>query len=243
MEKLAQAARDLLGIQLSVNQLSTLKEYESELITWNRRYNLTAVSEPDGIRTKHFLDSFTCLLAMRESPPSRLVDIGTGAGFPGIPLKILMPQCSLSLVESVGKKADFCRHIVEHLKLEGVEVYSIRAEELGHAEHHRQQYDWAVARAVARLPVLMEYLLPLVRIGGHALAQKGEDALAEAHSAEHAIQLLGGCLKQLIPVNLPGVADERSLIVVDKIAATPDRYPRRVGVASKNPLHKGRNNA
>ena len=154
-----------------------------------------------------------------------------------------MPQCTLSLVESVGKKADFCRHIVELLKLEGVEVFCTRAEELGHLGQHRQQYDWAVARAVARLPVLMEYLLPLVRIGGHALAQKGEDALAEAHSAEHAIQMLGGRLKQLIPVNLPGVADERSLIVVDKIAATPDRYPRRVGVASKNPLHEGRNNA
>ncbi len=243
MEKLAQAARDLLGIQLSGNQLAAFKTYESELITWNKRTNLTAVREPEGIRIKHFLDSFTCLLAMRESPPTRLIDIGTGAGFPGIPLKILMPQCNLSLVESVGKKADFCRHIVEQLKLEGVEVFCTRAEELGHLEQHRQQYDWAVARAVARLPVLMEYLLPLVRIGGHALAQKGEDALAEAHSAEHAIQLLGGRLKQLIPVNLPGVADERSLIVVDKVAATPDRYPRRVGVASKNPLHKGRINA
>ena len=243
MEKLVQAARDMLGIQLTANQLAALRAYESELIAWNKRFNLTAVHEPDGIRTKHFLDSFTCLLAMRESPPSRLVDIGTGAGFPGLSLKILMPQCNLSLVESVGKKADFCRHIIEHLKLEGVEVYCMRAEELGHAEQHRQQYDWAVARAVARLPVLMEYLLPLVRIGGHALAQKGEDALAEAHSADHAIQMLGGRLKQLIPVNLPGVADERSLIVVDKIAATPDRYPRRVGVASKNPIHKGRINA
>jgi 16S rRNA (guanine527-N7)-methyltransferase len=243
MEKLAQAARELLGIQLSTSQLTALKAYESELLSWNRRFNLTAVREPDGIRIKHFLDSFTCLLAMRESFPTRLIDIGTGAGFPGIPLKILLPQCSLSLVESVAKKADFCRHIVEHLKLEGVEVYCNRAEELGHETAHRQQYDWAVARAVARMPVLMEYLLPLVRIGGHALAQKGEDALAEAHSAEHAIQMLGGRLKQLIPVSLPGVADERCLIVVDKIAATPDRYPRRVGVASKNPIHKGRINA
>jgi 16S rRNA (guanine527-N7)-methyltransferase len=239
MEKLAQATRELLGIQLSSNQLAALRTYESELLDWNKRFNLTAVREPDVIRTKHFLDSFTCLLAMRENPPSRLVDIGTGAGFPGIPLKILMPQCSLLLVESVGKKADFCRHIVQHLKLEGVEVLCNRAEELGHESRHRQQYDWAVARAVARLPVLMEYLLPLVRIGGHALAQKGEDALAEAHSAEHAIHLLGGCLKQLIPVSLPGVADERSLIVVDKIAATPDRYPRRVGVASKKPITQG----
>jgi 16S rRNA (guanine527-N7)-methyltransferase len=242
MEKLIQAAREMLGIQLSGSQLTALKAYESELISWNRRFNLTAVREPDSIRIKHFLDSFTCMLAMRESPPSRLIDIGTGAGFPGIPLKILLPQCSLSLVESVAKKADFCRHIINHLKLEGVEVFCNRAEELGHETRHRQQYDWAVARAVAHLPVLMEYLLPLVRIGGHALAQKGEDALSETHSAEHAIHLLGGRLKQLIPVSLPGVADERSLIVVDKIAATPDRYPRRVGMASKNPINKGRSN-
>lgn len=238
MEKLIQATRELLGIQLSANQLTALKAYESELLSWNRRFNLTAVREPESIRIKHFLDSFTCLLAMRESPPSRLIDVGTGAGFPGIPLKILLPQCSLSLVESVAKKADFCRHIVNHLRLEGVEVFCTRAEEVGHETRHRQQYDWAVARAVARLPVLMEYLLPLVRIGGHALAQKGEDALVEAHSAEHAIHLLGGRIKHLIPVSLPGVVDERSLIVVDKIAATPDRYPRRVGVASKNPIHR-----
>jgi 16S rRNA (guanine527-N7)-methyltransferase len=242
MEKLSQAAREMLGIQLTGNQLAALKAYESELISWNKRYNLTAVSEPGSIRIKHFLDSFTCMLAIREAPPANLIDIGTGAGFPGIPLKILLPQCNLSLVESVAKKADFCRHIVSHLRLEGVEVFCNRAEELGHDAHHRQQYDWAVARAVARLPVLMEYLLPLVRIGGRALAQKGEDALAEVHSADHAIHLLGGQLRQLIPINLPGVADERCLIVVDKIVATPDRYPRRVGVASKNPLRKGKTN-
>ncbi len=242
MDKLAQAARELLGIQLTGNQLAALRAYETELLSWNKRINLTAVREPGTIRIKHFLDSFTCILAMREAPPNRLIDVGTGAGFPGIPLKILLPQCNLTLVESVAKKADFCRHIVTNLKLEGVEVFCTRAEELGHETRHRQQYDWAVARAVARLPVLMEYLLPLVRIGGHALAQKGEDALAEAHSADHAIHILGGRLRQLIPVNLPGVADERSLIVVDKIAATPDLYPRRVGVASKNPIHKGKTN-
>lgn len=240
MEQLAHAVREMLGIQLSGYQLAALRAYESELLIWNKRFNLTAFREPQSIRLKHFLDSFTCLLAMRDNPPGHMIDIGTGAGFPGLPLKIILPQCNLTLVESVAKKADFCRHIVTLLKLEGVEVICARAEAVGREDSHRQHYDWAVARAVARLPVLMEYLLPLVRIGGHALAQKGEDALAEAHSAEHAIHLLGGRLKQLIPINLPGVADERSLIVVDKIAATPDRYPRRIGTPSKNPLHKGR---
>jgi 16S rRNA (guanine527-N7)-methyltransferase len=243
MDKLFQAVKAMLGIQLSNHQLSALSAYESELLAWNQRHNLTALRERDTIRIKHFLDSFTCLLALRDAPPARLIDIGTGAGFPGLPLKILLPQCNLTLVESVAKKADFCRHIVSHLKLEGVEVLCVRAEELGHEARHRQQYDWAVARAVARLPVLVEYLLPLVRIGGRALAQKGEDALAEAHDAEHAIHLLGGRLKQLISVSLPGVADERSLIVVDKVAATPDHYPRRVGIPSKNPIHKGKSDA
>lgn len=240
MDNLSQTTRDLLGIKLTGNQLAAFATYERELLVWNKRINLTALREPESIRIKHFLDSFTCLLAIREAPPSRLVDIGTGAGFPGIPLKILLPQCDVVLVESVAKKADFCRHIINTLKIKGIEVFCCRAEEFGQETRHRQQYDWAIARAVARLPVLMEYLLPLVRIGGRALAQKGEDALVETHNAEHAIQLLGGRLRQLIPVSLPGVADERSLIVVDKIAATPDRYPRRVGVASKNPLHKGK---
>lgn len=242
MEKLVRAVRGLLGIQLSNSQIAALQQYESELLEWNKRFNLTAVRERDSIRIKHFLDSFTCLLAIREAPPTRLIDVGTGAGFPGIPLKILLPQCSLTLVESVAKKADFCRHIIRLLRLDGVEVICGRAEELGHESRHRQQYDWAVARAVARMPVLMEYLLPLVRIGGRALAQKGEDALSEAHIAEHAIHLLGGQMRQLIPVSLPGVADERYLIVVDKIAATPDRYPRRIGVPSKSPIHRGKIN-
>lgn len=242
MEKLVQAARGMLGIQLSNNQIAALLSYESELLEFNKRFNLTAIRERDSIRVKHFLDSFTCLLAIKEAPPGRLIDIGTGAGFPGIPIKILLPNCDLTLVESVAKKADFCRYIVKNLNLDGVEVICERAEELGHEERHRQQYDWAVARAVAQMPVLMEYLLPLVRIGGRALAQKGEDAPAEAHSAEHAIQLLGGRLRQLIPVSLPGVADERFLIVVDKTAATPDRYPRRIGVPSKSPIDRGKNN-
>jgi 16S rRNA (guanine527-N7)-methyltransferase len=243
MEKLVQTVREKLGIQLSANQVTALLSYETELLEWNKRFNLTAVRERESIRIKHFLDSFTCMLAIREAPPARLIDIGTGAGFPGIPLKILLPQCNLILVESVAKKADFCRHIIKYLRLDGAEVICGRAEELGHEAHHRQQYDWAVARAVARLPVLMEYLLPFVRIGGRALAQKGEDTLAEAHSAEHAIHLLGGQIRQLIPVNLPGVADERYLIVVDKTAATPDTYPRRIGIPSKNPIHKEKTNA
>jgi 16S rRNA (guanine527-N7)-methyltransferase len=140
----------------------------------------------------------------------------------------------LTLVESVGKKADFCRHVVETLALEAVDVVQARAEDLGRLPEHRERYDWAVARAVASLPVLAEYLLPLVRVGGSALAQKGESGPAEAHAAENALRLLGGRVRQVLAVTLPGVADERYLVVLDKSAATPSKYPRAAGKAAKN---------
>jgi 16S rRNA (guanine527-N7)-methyltransferase len=152
-------------------------------------------------------------------------------------LKIIQPAImQLTLIESVGKKADFCRHVIKALKLEGVEVLQERAEAVGRLAGHRESYDWAVARAVASLPVLAEYLLPLVRVGGSMLAMKGESGPAEAQSAEGALRLLGGRLRQLLPVTLPGVAEERFLVIIDKVAATPLTYPRRVGIPAKRPL-------
>jgi 16S rRNA (guanine527-N7)-methyltransferase len=236
MENLKQAALAMLGLRVNSRQVAALHKYEQELLDWNARFNLTAIRDIEAIRVKHFLDSMTCLLAMRESIPNRLIDVGTGAGFPGIVLKIIYPNLRLTLVESVSKKADFCQHVVKLLCLDGVDVLTARAEEVGQALAHRQQYDWAVARSVATLPVLVEYLLPLVKVGGHALAQKGESAHAEAQTAEHAMQLLGGRLRQLLPVTLPGVADERYLVVIDKVAATPPAYPRRTGMPAKNPI-------
>ena len=236
MDAFAQHARTLLGLHLNRSQLEALERYENELIAWNLRFNLTAIDNPEKIRTKHFLNSLTCLIVMGRSPSERVIDIGTGAGFPGIPLKITSPAIQLALVESVGKKAAFCQHIVDSLRLKNVTVLAERAEAVGALPAHRQQYDWAIARAVANLPVLVEYLLPLVRVGGKALAMKGESGLAEAHSAENSIRLLGGCLNQIVPVTLPGVEDQRYLIVIEKIAATPDQYPRRVGVPAKKPL-------
>lgn len=236
MKELAQYAYDLLGLRLTAAQLSALETYEQELLAWNRRYNLTAICEPQQIRIKHFLDSLTCLLAMRNSPMERVVDVGSGAGFPGLPLKIVCPSMRLTLIESVGKKAEFCRHVVRLLRLEGVEVLQERAEVAGRMGAHRQAYDWALARAVAVLPVLVEYLLPLVRVGGAVLAMKGESGPAEAHEAEYATRLLGGHLRKLIPVTLPTVVEERYLVVIDKVAATPEDFPRRVGIPTKRPL-------
>lgn len=236
MKELAHNSRTLLGIQLSASQLTCLETYEQELLDWNSRFNLTAIDDPEKIRVKHFLDSLTCLEVMRETPMDRVIDVGTGAGFPGLPLKIVHPSMQLTLVESVKKKVEFCQHIVKTLELDDVEVVHKRAEHVGQMTAHREQYDWAVARAVAVLPVLAEFLLPLVRVGGGMLAMKGENAPLEAHSAEHATRMLGGHLRCLVPVTLPGVADERYLVVVDKVAATPDDFPRRVGVPRKKPL-------
>ena len=236
MENLAREALSLFNVRLTGRHILALATYERELLDWNQKFNLTAIRDVESIRTKHFLDSFSCVQAWKATPPHRLIDVGTGAGFPGIPLKILYPAMQLTLVESVGKKAKFCQHIVDTLGPENVTVIHARAEDIGQKMEHREVYDWAVARAVANLNVLSEYLIPLVKMGGCILAQKGESGPAEAQSAEKAMKLLGGKLKQLIPVNLPGVADDRFLVLVDKVAATPPKYPRNAGMAAKAPL-------
>jgi 16S rRNA (guanine527-N7)-methyltransferase len=236
MDKLVQDAQALFNVHLTGRQIIALTTYERELIEWNQKFNLTAIRDVAGIRTKHFLDSFSCVLAWKATPPTNLIDIGTGAGFPGIPLKIIYPNTKVTLVESVGKKAMFCQHIVRLLGLDGVDVIKARAEDLGQMREHREGYDWGLARAVANLRVLSEYLLPLVQVGGKMLAQKGESGPAEVHAAESAIKLLGGEVRQLIPVTLPGVVEERHLVLVDKVAATPPGYPRKPGVPAKKPL-------
>ena len=236
MDKLACETRSLLNIELTPWQLSAVTHYMHELETWNERYSLTAIHSPDKVRIKHFLDSFSCYRMMHNTARKRVIDVGTGAGFPGIPLKIIFPDIQLTLMDSVKKKIDFCQHIVRELGLKEIEVIHERAELLGKDETHREKYDWAVARAVAQISELSEYLLPLVRVGGRMLAMKGDSGPAEAQSAGAAIELLGGRLRQLERLNLPGVTEDRYLIVIDKVVPTPEKYPRRVGIPAKRPL-------
>ncbi len=236
MKELIKNAWNLFGVRISDAQRSAFEIYEQQLIEWNTRINLTAIDDPKQIRVKHFLDSLSCILAMRSTPTDRVIDVGTGAGFPGLPLKIICPSIDLALIESVSKKAAFCEHICQMINLPDVEILQERAESIAARPDFREMGDWAIARAVATLPVLVEYLLPLVRVGGYAVAMKGESGPAEAQSAEQAIQILGGQIQQLIPIILPGVEEQRYLVVIEKIAATPDRYPRRAGIPAKRPL-------
>jgi 16S rRNA (guanine527-N7)-methyltransferase len=233
---LKQLVQALVGIQLSPMQQQAFAWYAQELRLWNDKINLTAITEPEQIEVKHFLDSLSCLLVDKFRPPGSVIDIGTGAGFPGLPLKIIYPGFQLTLVESIGKKTDFCQHIIEGLALDGVEILRGRAEELGHLPGQRGHYDWALARSVASLPTLLEYVVPFLKLEGRAILQKGEAGPSEVQGSGAALRLLGAEIETLTPVELPRVPETRHLILVHKCAATPSNYPRRVGVPSRRPL-------
>jgi len=237
MIRLVDGAQQLLGLTLTQRQRQAFHLYQKELVSWNTRFNLTAITDTEGVQIRHFLDSLSCLLAVGDVRPGQsLIDVGTGAGFPGLPLKIVYPALRLTLVEATGKKTDFLRHMVKLLELRDVAVIHARAEQVGHDPLHRETYDWVTARAVAAMPTLAEYLLPLCRLGGHCLAQKGEGAAAEVTSAEPAVLLLGGRLSRLVPVELPGLAETRHLVLIEKVARTPEKYPRHPGRPAKRPL-------
>lgn len=238
MDTFSRHVREYLDISLDDNQLEKFRQYEEILLNRNREFNLTAIREPADIRTKHFLDSLTCWLVMQDSSPQKVIDIGTGAGFPGIPLKIVFPMLNITLVESTGKKVHFCNEVIQLLKLSGIRTIQARAEELAHLPEHRASYDWAIARALAPMPALVEYLLPFVSPGGGMLAQKGASAKQETNEAAEAIAILGGKLIEVRRVDLPeGIADHH-LVYVKKITDTPSLYPRSGGLPLKKPILK-----
>lgn len=236
MPDFIQQAADLFNIHLNKIQAVAFETYLQELADWNQRINLTAIKNPDEVRTKHFLDSVSCLKVMRGTAMQRVIDVGSGAGFPGLPLKIVLPDIDLALVEATQKKAAFLTHMVEVLELSDVTVVAKRAEEVGQMAQHRAGYDWAIGRAVASMPALAEYLLPLVRVGGFMLAQKGASAAHDAEDAALAFEILGGRLAEVVAVDLPGMEGTRYLVVVEKIKDSPAQYPRRAGMPTKRPL-------
>lgn len=236
MQVLSQYVAKNFGITLSLNQLESFYIYEKELLNWNKKINLTSIIESNLIWINHFLDSLTCLHVIKVVDNLHIIDVGSGAGFPGIPLKIIFPNFHLTIAESVKKKCTFIQHLVLLLGLNEVEIIQERVEVLGQSISHRERYDWAIARAVAVLPTLVEYLLPLVKVNGSMLAMKGKSASQEVKDAYYAIKILGGNLGNIFSTNLPEVDEERNLIAINKISHTPQKYPRRTGIPRKRPL-------
>lgn len=216
--------------------LHRLDQYAALLAEWNQRLNLTAISDAEGIETKHFLDSLSVLTAI-SAERLRLIDVGSGAGFPGLVLAIVQPTWQVTLLEATRKKVDFLALVAETLALGNVQTLWARAEEAGQMDDHREQYDVAVARAVAELNVLAEFCLPFVRVGGQWIAQKGPRADEELQAARNAFGQLGGKLVSADSVEVPGIEDQaRTLVIVEKVRPTPATFPRRPGTPSKRPL-------
>lgn len=235
-----------MGLNLLPPQAAAFDIFTEQLIAWNERFNLTAVTDPEQVEIRHYLDSLAlvpALAALEGIPPAALlnrpvkaVDVGAGAGLPGLALRIMWPKLRLCAIEATGKKVRFMEHIVKLLDLNDVLLVHGRAEELALREPHRAAYDLVLARAVAALPTLVEYLLPLAKRGGRIVAYKGSAAHEEALAAEYAIRILGGRLTRLIPVEVPGLAETRVLVVIDKVSQTPDGFPRGRGLPRKAPL-------
>lgn len=227
-----------LNIRLSSVQLEQFQTYYDDLIAWNRQINLTAITDYQDAQLKHFVDSLSVVLALPQpiTYALRFLDVGTGGGFPGIPLKIAFPQIKLTLLEATGKKCDFLRHLVRHLNLADVDVLCARSEDAARMIEYREQFDVVLTRGLAKMAVLSELTLPFCKIGGVLIAQKKVSLDDELQSAANAISALGGQSDRIIPVTITGLNEPRCLVVVSKSRNTPAQYPRRNGVPAKKPL-------
>ena len=226
-----------LGLQVTERQLDQFLRYRQELLDWNTRINLTAITDAGEVAIKHFLDSLV-LLMVYERPSARLLDIGAGAGFPGLPLKIVRPQWQVVLLEATGKKVAFLQHIIETLQLKNVVALHGRAEELAHKAGYRASFDVVTARAVASLPTLLEYAAPFCRVGGQIILPKKGDLAEELAQGKLAARQVGAVLKDDVPVTLAGLEDGRRLLVWEQVRKCPAQFPRSGTVMAKKPLGK-----
>ena len=237
MDLLLHSTREL-NLNLTYKQTVQFDLYYRELIRWNNSINLTSITNYEQVQTKHFLDSLTAIPFISQNAPSkcRLLDIGSGAGFPGIPIKLLEPNYNVSLIESVGKKVDFLNYIIKTLELTNINVYNGRAEELAHQNDLRESFDIVISRGVAKLQTLVELMLPYCLIGGVTIALKKGDVTEEIDKASSAINILGGLTKSIDKIDIEHLKDNRLIVSIQKISHTPMKYPRKSGIPRKRPL-------
>lgn len=223
-----------IDINLTNKQLNEFYTYMNLLIEWNKNINLTAITEPEEIIKKHFIDSLT--ISKNIQKDSSIIDVGTGAGFPGIPLKIVREDINIVLLDALNKRLNFLNEVIKENKLENIETVHFRAEEIGKNKKYREKYDIATSRAVAQLNILVEYLLPLVKIGGKCICMKGSNVEEELKNSKKAITLLGGEIEKIEEFILPDSDIKRNVIIIKKVNSTPAKYPRKPGTPAKEPI-------
>lgn len=233
---LLKEAAAALGVTLGEEQVAQFVQYRALLLEWNEKMNLTAITDPTEVMVKHFVDCLSLLQKTHLPQGAKVIDVGTGAGFPGLPIKIARPDVEMTLLDSLQKRIGFLETVVEELGLRGVTCIHSRAEDGGQNPQLREQFDFCLSRAVANLAVLSEYCLPFVKVGGALVALKGPDAKNEATEAKKAIGLLGGGEPKLMEVEVPFSDLHHCLVVIEKETPTPKKYPRKAGTAAKKPL-------
>lgn len=236
-DKMISGAEEL-GISLSEEKTEQFYAYYKLLEEWNKMMNLTAITEMEDVIYKHFIDSLSVVKVVKglEESSFRLIDVGTGAGFPGIPLKISFPNLSVVLLDSLNKRVKFLQEVINNLDLKSVEAFHGRAENFGHDRIYREKFDFCVSRAVANMSTLTEYCLPFVKIGGMFIAYKSEKLEEEMEQGRKAVSILGGEIKEKYQFLLTGTGAKRDLIVIQKKKSTDKRYPRKAGLPGKDPL-------
>lgn len=225
-----------LGISWNERQMEQLLQYYELLVEWNGFMNLTAITDFHEVCIKHFADSLSITKAMDCTAPMRVIDVGTGAGFPGIVLKIFYPNMNIVLLDSLGKRVKFLNEVISQLGLSDIEAIHGRAEDFAKPDSLRESFDLCVSRAVANLSTLSEYCLPYVKVGGHFVSYKSEKVVEESQSAQKAIALLGGREVSHVELTLPSSDMYRCLVVMEKVSATPKKYPRKAGLPTKEPI-------
>lgn len=235
-EKIFMEEAQKINIELDKNQIEKFYKYMDLLIEWNEKINLTAITNRKDILVKHFIDSLTIQRYLGDAV--NIIDVGTGAGFPGIPIKIINPNLKVVLVDSLNKRINFLQDVIKKLNLDNIEVIHARAEDLGQNKKYREAFDIVTSRAVANMSVLSEYLLPLARVNGKCICMKGSDIEEELENSKYAINLLGGKIEQVDKFELSNERIGRNIVIVKKLKNTPNSYPRKAGTPAKKPLIK-----